>query len=125
MRDSKSAPSPPDEGEAGASAKKTWTKPTVRPLYQIEGVGAHPIIDNFKTGELGNVYRGPCRDGRQPRNRRYRAPRTRASLKHHPGGGGNAVVVQDALSATPAAPRPSKALAGGRPRQQSPLIFVS
>ena len=58
MRDSKSPP-PRGEAEAEASAKKTWTKPAVRPLYQIEGVGAHPVLDTLKAGEVGNVYRGP------------------------------------------------------------------
>ena len=61
MKNLESAPHPPgpgDEGEVRASTKKkTWTKPTVRPLYQIEGVSSHPTVDPNKVGELGFVYR--------------------------------------------------------------------
>ena len=60
MKNFESAPHPPgDEGEVRASTKKkVWTKPTVRPLYQIEGVSSHPTFDPDKVGELGTIYRG-------------------------------------------------------------------
>ena len=50
---------PKDEAEAAAPlGKRIWTKPVVRPLYQIENVSTHPIISVLKTGEFGTTYRG-------------------------------------------------------------------
>ena len=51
---------PGDEAEAAAppGKKRIWTKPVVRPLYQIENVSTHPIISPLKTGEFGTTYRG-------------------------------------------------------------------
>ena len=42
-----------------ASSKKAWTKPSIWKLYQIEDVFTHPTVDPAKSGEVGDVYRGP------------------------------------------------------------------
>ena len=50
---------PKDYAEAETPPKKmAWTKPTVRPLYQIEGVSTQPVFDPNKVGEFGDTYRG-------------------------------------------------------------------
>ena len=49
----------PPQGEGGTPPKKrTWAKPVVRPLYQIETVSNHPTFDPNKVGEFGTAYRG-------------------------------------------------------------------
>ena len=57
MSDSASAPHR-EEGRTEASSMKTWTKPSIRKLYQIEGVNTHPTLDPTKVGEVGDIYRG-------------------------------------------------------------------
>ena len=59
-REMSDAISPPkDYAEAETPPKKmAWTKPTVRPLYQIEGVSTQPVFDPNKVGEFGDTYRG-------------------------------------------------------------------
>ena len=47
-----------EEGRTESSSMKPWTKPSIRKLYQIEGVATHPTIDPAKTGEVTDVYRG-------------------------------------------------------------------
>ena len=46
------------EERAESFSMKPWTKPSIRKLYQIEGVATHFTIDPAKTGEVGDVYRG-------------------------------------------------------------------